>query len=344
MLLRGDAEPDARTRLQHYTQAALTAPSGHEAGREARLKRAELVIAIAGDAAVSAVARKDVRAAAADLEAIGEGEKAAHAYALAGDAEGEARALAGAGEVDRLEDLLSMEQAKERETRKRHDASASIDLLVASGRRREALAAAEDQARAAPDDLQAREAALRLRGRRAHGPFARVTLNEHALALVLGDEIVIGRTEGTLTVSSNAVSRRHLRIAREGGDVFVEDLGSRNGTQLHGMGIAGKMSIGEGLDLKLGKEVSLRVSPSKVLTGGYDIELARSTWTAPLGPASIGVGAWRIELAQDGWIELVSGEPPAFVGEVALALRTTLLIGDAISESRGGTPVLRLTS
>ena len=48
--------------------------------------------------------------------------------------------------------------------------------------------------------------------------------------MVLGDEVVIGRTEGSIKVSSNAVSRQHLRIARDGTDVVVRDLESRNGT------------------------------------------------------------------------------------------------------------------
>src|SRR5262249_14885444 len=153
---------------------AALAPMGHDASREARKKRAELVITIAGEAAISAVARKDVLAAAADLEELGEEELAAKAYAMCGDTEGEARALAGAGDVDRLEDLLSMQQVKDRESRKRMDASAEIDLLAASGRRREALAAAEEQARAQSDDLAARERAQSLKGRRAMGPLARV--------------------------------------------------------------------------------------------------------------------------------------------------------------------------
>ncbi len=342
MLLRGDAETDPRVRLQHYIQAAATAPDGHAARREARQKRAELVIAMSGDAAVSAVARKDVLAAAADLEAIGQVEAAARAYAMAGDTEGEARALVGAGDVEGLEDLLTLEQSRTRDERKRKDASADVDLLASSGRRREALAAAEEHARARIDDLAVRERAQQLSGRRAAGPRARITVRDRALALVLGDEIVIGRTEGALLVPSAAVSRRHVRIARGAAGVFVEDLGSRNGTQLHGMDVAGKMPLGDGLELKLGKEVSLKVVPSAELPGALAIDLAGSAWLAPLGPVKLGVGDWQLELATDGWIELVSGAPAAFLRDVALVPRTTLLTGDAISETRGGPPVLRV--
>ncbi len=342
MLMRGDAETEPRVRLQHYIQAATTAPEEHAARREARLKRAELVILMAGEAAISAVARKDVLGAAADLEAIGEEEKAARAYAIAGDIEGEARALVGAGDVEGLEDLLTAEQTKARDDRKRKDASADVELLVACGRRREALSAVEDQARLRADDLQVRERAHELRGRRAEGPLARVNVRDRLLSLVLGDEIVIGRTDGALRVPSNAVSRKHVRIARGAAGVFVEDLGSRNGTQLHGMEIAGKMPMGDGLELKLGKEVALRVAPSAEMEGAIAIDLAGSAWIAPLGAAKLGVGDWRLELATDGWVELVFGTPEAFVRDVALVARTTLLTGDAIGETRGGPAVLRV--
>jgi hypothetical protein len=102
------------------------------------------------------------------------------------------------------------------------------------------------------------------------------------------------------------------------------------------------MELGAGLELKLGKEVSLKVAPSVALVGAVEIELAGAKWIAPLGPAKLGVGAWRLELARDGWVELVSGEPPAFLGDVELAPRTTLLVGDAISALRSAPAVLRV--
>ena len=48
--------------------------------------------------------------------------------------------------------------------------------------------------------------------------------------------------EGAIHVSSNAVSRQHLRIYREGDDVLVRDLSTRNGTQMRGINLAGELS------------------------------------------------------------------------------------------------------
>jgi hypothetical protein len=343
MLLRGDSEPDPRTRLQHYTQAVATAPEPHEISRQARRKKALLTITLAGDAAVSMVARADVVAAAQDLEAIGDSEKAAEAYALAGDTEGEARALAKAGDVDKLEDLLSSRQTKERGERRRQEAHGQIEMLLSGGRRREALVAAEAFAREQPEDSIVKERGDAIAGRRVKGPVARIVVRDTPLALVLGDEVVVGRTEGSLTINSHAISRRHLSIARAGEQVVVRDLGSRNGTQLRGMALAGSVSVGPGLELSLGKEVPIKLAPSDALPGAIGIDLHGDRYVAPLGPARLGIGAWRLEVASDGWLELVTDDAPAALMDgMTLVARVTLLVGDVIASERGGPPVLRV--
>jgi hypothetical protein len=342
MLIRGDAETDAAARLRHYTHAAALASEGGALRRAARIKRAELVVAMTEDAAVSAVARRDLLGAAADLEELGEAASAAAAYATAGDKEGEARALAKAGDVDRLEMLLTSQHEGARAARAMSEAQADIEMLVASGRRREALAAAERLIRDQPDNLRARERASSLRARRAMGPVANVIVSGKRMALALGDEIVIGRSEGTLRVPSHSVSRRHVRIRRENGRIVMQDLESRNGTQLRGMNVMGALPMGEGLDLRLGKEVHLRIAPFEGIDGAISIDLAGATTIAPLGPARLGIGEWRVELASDGWLELVSGEPPAFAGDVAMVPRTTLFVGDALACERGGPVMLEV--
>jgi hypothetical protein len=352
MILRGDSEPDPRARLQHYTQAAATAPALHDTNRQARHKRALLTMTLAGDAAISTVARADVLEAAKDLEAIGDPAKAAEAYALAGDPEGEAHALAKAGDVDKLEDLLSSRQTKERGDRRRQDAHGEIDLLLTGGRRRDALRAAEAFSREQPEDALAQERARSIAGRRVTGPVARIQLKGRPLTLVLGDEVVIGRTEGSLTVPSNAISRKHLSIARHAaaasgpsGEFVVRDLGSRNGTQLRGMALAGQVNVGEGLELSLGREVPLKLTPSDVLPGALGLELHGDRYVAPLGVAKLAIGEWRLEVASDGWLELVTDDaPPALMDGMTLAARITLLVGDAITSERGGDPVLRVVA
>jgi hypothetical protein len=344
MVLRGDADTEPRTRLQFFAQAAQIAPSGAEIGKQARLKRAELLLALAGDAAVSAVARHEVIDAARDLEAIGESLKAAEAYQRAGDKEGEARALQAAGDVERLEFLLSMEQTKERTSRAREDRSKDVELMIASGRRREALAALDQLLGEAdvPDDAALRERASGLRARRVSAPLVVLEANGERWAYVLGDAIVVGRTEGAIKVSSNAVSREHLRIYRENGEVLVRDLESRNGTQMRGVNLAGALVVRGGLDLKLGREVPLRVEPSKRLEGAVEIDVGGERWVACLGAARAPVAGLDLAASVDGWVELVSNGARAYLGTVELVPRATLLVGDAIATTRGGEPVLRV--
>jgi hypothetical protein len=344
MTLRGDAEIDARARLQLYTQASRLAPEGTETNRTARLKRAELLLALAGDTAVSAVARHEVLEAARDLEAINEPLKAAEAYARAGDKEGEARALQAAGDVERLELLLATEQHKERASRVRDERTKDIDLMIECGKRREALEALEELLRSeeGEDDASLRQRANSLRARRVVAPIVTIEAIGERWTLVTGDEVVVGRTDGAIKVPSNAVSRRHLRISREGSDVVVRDLESRNGTQLRGIRLAGPLAVGEGLDLKLGKEVPIRVAPSKRLEGATEIEVAGEKYYASLGPTHTPVRGIDLAAGPDGWIELVADGVRVFAGEVELVPRATLLVGDAVSTTRGTEPLLRV--
>lgn len=353
MLLRGEGEPDARVRLMHFTQAAKTAPEGTDTNKTARLRRARLLLALAGDAAVSAVARHEIEGAARDLEAIGEPLEAAEAYARAGDKEGEARALQAAGDVERLEFLLATQQHEERVSRARDDRVKDVDLLIGCGRRREALAAldellaggqvdAEDSHRSLAEAAALRDRANGLRARMVKGPVVSLEMNGERWTLVLGKEVVLGRTEGSIRVPSNAVSREHLRIWREGEDVMVRDLESRNGTQLRGINLAGPLPVRDGLDLKLGREVPLRISPCTGLPGAVQIRVAGETYVATLGPSQLPLPDLELVAGAEGWVELVAKAKPVYLGSVELVPRATLLAGDAVSLTRGAPAALRV--
>ncbi len=348
MLLRGDAETDDRKRLQLYVQAVGLAPEGHAIAAEARKKRASLLVAqlsATGGGPASAAAKRELVFAAKELLDVGEATAAAEAFRLAGDRDGEAKALAQSGDVERLEFLLTEDQAAGRAQRERKELAAEIELAIQSGRRRDALDRADAWLRLHEDDAPIRERANGLRSRRALGPIAQLRLHGEKTPLVLGSEVVIGRTEGTLRVASSAVSRTHVRIAREGGAIVVRDLGSRNGTQLRGMNIVGALPIGEGLELTLGKEVRVRLSPAPSFEGAIFIELSGERYVAPIGPAKLLVAngrTWELTEGAGAWIELHAPEETAFLGGVSLVPVTTLLIGDVVAAERGGAEVLRV--
>jgi hypothetical protein len=216
---------------------------------------------------------------------------------------------------------------------------AEVDALIADGRRREALALAE----ASPDDPAAFSRASRLRGARTSGPVVRLVVHAQRLAVVLGEEVTIGRAEASITVASSALSRKHALLWRRGGRFVVRDLGTRNGTQLRGLAIPDPLEIAEGVALTLGGGVPLRLEPSNVLAGALAIDVAGERYVAPLGEAKLGLGTWRLAQGADGWVELLTdGGPQVFLGDMVMTSRVTLLRGDALSCERGGEVVIRI--
>jgi hypothetical protein len=346
MVLRGDAEVDPAARLRHYVQAVTTAPEGCAAHAHARRKRALAVLAMAADLPLTTTLREELALAGRELEALGEPERASEAYSRIGDVESEARALARTGDVDKLDAVLAAAQVREREALTLRRARDEIVMLVATGRRREATALA-----AASGDAAVQAHGQAILSRRAGEGLLRVAVRGREMNLALGREVVVGRArpereaahEVTLAVGAAAVSRRHLGIARRGERVLVRDLGSRNGTTLRGLELGAEVPAEEALELRLGKEVVLRVAPAPEIPGAMSIEVAGVRYIAPLGPATLGVGGWKLDRAQDGWIELTTGGmPPAFAGSLQLAAEITLLCGDSIAGERGGPPLVEV--
>ena len=72
---------------------------------------------------------------------------------------------------------------------------------------------------------------------------------EHPLR---GDSLVVGRAlDADLTLSDPFASRRHSRLFRTGGELFIEDLGSRNGTLVNGQAIQQPTRVGPGDVIKI---------------------------------------------------------------------------------------------
>jgi pSer/pThr/pTyr-binding forkhead associated (FHA) protein len=77
----------------------------------------------------------------------------------------------------------------------------------------------------------------------------------------LEGEVVVGRAPGCrVHVAARDVSRRHARFFEEGGALWVEDLGSRNGTFLNGARLSARARVGAGDEVALASEV-VRVEP-----------------------------------------------------------------------------------
>jgi hypothetical protein len=74
----------------------------------------------------------------------------------------------------------------------------------------------------------------------------------------LGDEITVGRGGGCgiVLTADQFVSTVHARVFRRGDEVFVEDLGSRNGTFVNGERITSTTKIKRGDRVQFGQTVA----------------------------------------------------------------------------------------
>ena len=83
-----------------------------------------------------------------------------------------------------------------------------------------------------------------------HGPLAgtRIALDARP--------ILVGRADdSTLVLDDDFASTRHARIAQQGDEWYVEDLGSTNGTYLDQAKVAGPTRVPPGVPVRIGKTV-----------------------------------------------------------------------------------------
>jgi hypothetical protein len=111
-----------------------------------------------------------------------------------------------------------------------------------------------------------------------------------SVELPLGETVVGRDVACALRFNDPAISRRHLRFIRRQNEVFVEDLGSSNGTLLNGRAVAAPLRIVDGDSIKVGSRVlTVRIAdgeseqPStlvlKHFNAGDEIKKMRSTAT-----------------------------------------------------------------
>jgi hypothetical protein len=72
------------------------------------------------------------------------------------------------------------------------------------------------------------------------------------ISLPLEGDVVIGRSDGDLTIPDTEISRRHAVIRPTNGGVVIEDLGSRNGTFVDGRQITEPVTVRTGVRIQLG--------------------------------------------------------------------------------------------
>ena len=73
--------------------------------------------------------------------------------------------------------------------------------------------------------------------------------------ITLGDQpILIGRADdSTLVLTDDFASSRHARLSNRGGQWYVEDLGSTNGTYLDQQRVQGPLLVAPGQPIRIGQ-------------------------------------------------------------------------------------------
>ncbi len=73
---------------------------------------------------------------------------------------------------------------------------------------------------------------------------------------VIGPELTVGRSSGcSIVFDEQYVSQVHTRVFVREGQVYVEDLGSTNGTWVNGVRVAGQMPAGLGDRVQIGNVI-----------------------------------------------------------------------------------------
>lgn len=118
-----------------------------------------------------------------------------------------------------------------------------------------------------------------------------------------GDSLVIGRAAGCdLALADPFLSRQHSRFFLRGGQLFVEDLGSRNGTQVNGRPVHGPTEVRPGDAIQISGSV-LTVAPTDGLPG------------ASIAGGATGVVDATGVLTAPGLARAVGSAPPSSAGE-----------------------------
>jgi len=242
--------------------------------------------------------RRRLTESARDLEALGAWREASRAWQLLDDREAIVRVLTLSGDVDALEAMTDAREAAERHALHRRSALEGFEMQWRSGDRTRALEALRAWVASASDDHEARQClddhqALSLRGGRFEAE-----LDGAPLTLVGRFPVVLGR-EADVIVRGAAVSRRHLEVCAASNGFAVRDAGSRGGTLLNGMPLAGEVPLTVGQSLSLGSDLVLVVEGDarcpvlridRGLDRGRRVLLVADGWSLPDG-----VGAVRFE-------------------------------------------------
>jgi len=250
-LARADRAQSRADEITALRDALHWAPPGSEERR--RVARALGSALLAKSKAEGIATERDrlrVREAAELLLEAGSHRIAGEAYELIGDDTAAVRAYRQGGLLDLMEQALEREDERQSRDREVRQSFADYELHLKGGARDAAIEALRRCVAAAETSAEYRRLLDELESRLVAGGRVVLQLRRgERLTATSAPLVAIGRDPlCDLVLRSAGVSRRHaeIEVAREAGFLrfALRDAGSRNGTTLGGLPIAGAMPLG----------------------------------------------------------------------------------------------------
>ncbi len=231
-----------------------------------RIKRAlgrALLARVRAEGIATARDQQRVREAAALLMAGGDYAHAGEALESIDDVQGAVAAYSEGGLVERMEEVLASEDQRSRRESSLREAFANYELHMRMGARDEALAQLRTCIEIAERKADYRHLVSELEARLITGGKVVLQPRGHSAVIICAaTEVTIGRDPlCDMPLRATGVSRRHVGIevgpAGSKSRFHLRDLGSRNGTQLAGMAITGRLPLGSDTSFSLGDDCEI---------------------------------------------------------------------------------------
>ena len=114
---------------------------------------------------------------------------------------------------------------------------------------------------------------------RSSGPWHWIVTGERRIPLQEGENAIGRAPDATVWLDFAGISRRHARIVISGASVFLEDLGSKNGTRVGGQPVNGRAELRDGDAIHI---ASIRVAYRRSNSGfSTETESRRITRRSP---------------------------------------------------------------
>ncbi len=282
--------------------------------------------------------------AARRLEGADRHAEAANAWELLERWADAARCLERAGEIERLEALLTMTSEVDDQARRIRRRVKDYEMAMAVGARGEAREALRLALDADPGDGAVADLLRRLEARFPSPYRVELVIDERRVVAVGRLPVILGRAGADVAFRGASVSRRHAELSLRDGEVVVKDLGSRNGTLIRGVPIAGEVRLAGDTALGLGDDVEIRavitsagslcLEVDRGLDRGLMVLVGTGDLRLPEAPGSLSFPDGAATLTAGSGAPLVLGRQPCDV-PIRLLAEDELTLGPHRIEVRG---------